>query len=73
MNETNTETVDERINPTLKAFQRRRAEVAESVLKVLRGARDNSPEEWDALMKSESGPSICGLWDHLRELIKQAE
>lgn len=49
-----------------KAIAQNRGGVANMVLATLRNVRDNSPKEWDALMKTESGPVIASLWDYLR-------
>ena len=40
---------------------------ASLALSVLRFCRDESPEEWDAMMKTNSGPVLATLWDILKE------
>lgn len=45
-----------------------RASVARITLKALRMVRDESPEEWDALIKSEGGTYIMDLWDYLKKM-----
>jgi hypothetical protein len=43
-----------------------RSGMANVVLACLRHIRDNSPAEWDELMKSESGAVMTELWDYLK-------
>jgi hypothetical protein len=45
---------------------------AAEMMNALRFARDNCPDEWDALMASHAGPRICTAWDHVRELLTAA-
>lgn len=52
------------LHPTIR-------QVAQMSLASLRLARDTSPTEWDALMKSESGQHILALWDYLKEVERE--
>lgn len=42
------------------------SELANNVLGVLRHLRDNEPNEWDALTKTDSGVLLVELWDALK-------
>lgn len=43
------------------------------MMKALRNARDNSPKEWDALMRTKAGTPICKAWDLAKSLEKGGE
>jgi hypothetical protein len=42
-------------------------QAAAVALEAMRHARDNAPDEWDALMKTESGVLLTKAWDALKE------
>ena len=54
-----------------KAIASSERSMATIVLNSLRRIRDNSPKEWDALMKTEAGGQMIALWDFLEEVEKE--
>jgi hypothetical protein len=44
--------------------------LAQLSLDTLRVIRDKNPNEWDSIMKTESGQKLLALWDHLVRVSK---
>lgn len=47
-------------------------DLADKVLEVLRGLRDNEPAAWEKVIRSSEGINLCRLWDHLKQVQRES-